>query len=46
MEIPAKPLEVHLEDRHLISQLATLQDMHNQVRLRPTSICPYQKMDF
>jgi hypothetical protein len=46
MEIPTKPLEVHPEDRDLVSRLATLQDMHDQVRLRSPSICAHQKMDF
>ena len=32
MDISGKSLEVHPEDRDLISRLAALQDMHDQVR--------------
>jgi len=43
MDTAIRDVEVPPEDRDLVSQLATLQNMHDQVRTHSMSICACQK---
>jgi hypothetical protein len=46
MEMSIKTVEVHPEDRDLVSRLATLQDVHNQVRLHSMSFGLAKRPEF
>jgi hypothetical protein len=43
MDTATRHVEVPPEDRDLVSQLAMLQNMHDQVRTHPMGICASQK---
>lgn len=45
MATPLKSPEVHPEDQEIITQLAALQDMHNQVILTTSSLVDANKSD-